>query len=596
MKSIKSKLYIVYTMVFLALTLNVMSSYVVINTHNQHIMLTEILFSQIRYVESLTASVSSLSQIRTMDNEKFDANLAESVSELDDYKSNIDMLLTSLEIREYDYNGSIKKFNFKGEFEIAIDEAITEAQNNWLTIQTNIDELLSPETKINDSYVNKLIHFNKSKLILISDAEKIMKICRTVADTQKKNSTLLQIGTLIIGFLILLWLMNFITASIQKPIIKIRNVFKKMSQGDYEVSLNRKKNDEFSQLFDDFNKFIDNRSIILDIQDKILSEDNLRIVLTKMLTSFQSFVPLDKISIIYTDSDNTNLKIDSDSSVVVKLDLIKEYKEIICVDKFTLAMPINVNNVYLGYALFSKKTEYNNHDIKFISGLEKPIGFAFYKSLIFRDLLSIVTSGLADLTESRDPETKRHLVRMSYYSEIIAKNLFMNNKFKTEINDEFIDNIKLVAPMHDIGKVSVPDEILLKPGKLTFDEYEVMKTHAFEGGKVLSNINRRFLRYNLTYFNMASQIAHFHQEKFDGSGYPNSISGCDIPLSARICAIADVFDALTSKRPYKEAFSLEKSYKIIKDGIGNHFDPILVEAFFDSQKEVEEIYYKYREI
>ncbi len=173
-------------------------------------------------------------------------------------------------------------------------------------------------------------------------------------------------------------------------------------------------------------------------------------------------------------------------------------------------------------------------------------------------MLAIVTDGLADLAESRDPETRLHLTRMSTYSQLIAKQMRKTDKYKDVIDDEFLLNIKITAPMHDIGKISVPDNVLLKPGKLTEDEFDIMKTHALNGSIVLRRIHNRFERYNLSYFDMAAEIALCHQEKYDGRGYPNGVVGDDIPLSARISALADVFDALTSKRPYKEAFFFRK--------------------------------------
>jgi putative two-component system response regulator len=136
--------------------------------------------------------------------------------------------------------------------------------------------------------------------------------------------------------------------------------------------------------------------------------------------------------------------------------------------------------------------------------------------------------------------------------------------------------------MHDIGKIGIPDRILLKPGKLTPDEWVVMKQHTTIGAKILENSAAGFIR-------LGEIIAITHHEKWDGSGYPHGLQGKRIPLVGRIVAIADVFDALTSKRPYKEAFSLEKSYRIIREGRGNHFDPRVVDTFFALEKEILEI-------
>jgi putative two-component system response regulator len=141
------------------------------------------------------------------------------------------------------------------------------------------------------------------------------------------------------------------------------------------------------------------------------------------------------------------------------------------------------------------------------------------------------------------------------------------------LNEKVTETLLYAAPMHDIGKIGIPDRILLKPGKLDPDEWEIMKTHTLIGARILEGSATGFIR-------LGEVIALSHHEKWDGSGYPRGLKGDQIPLVGRIVAIADVFDALMSKRPYKEAFSLKKSYEIIRAGRGGHFDPAVVDAFF----------------
>ncbi|WP_419781569.1 HD domain-containing phosphohydrolase [Maridesulfovibrio sp.] len=181
---------------------------------------------------------------------------------------------------------------------------------------------------------------------------------------------------------------------------------------------------------------------------------------------------------------------------------------------------------------------------------------------------------LCAAAEYKDEETANHLVRMAEYSRILAENIGLDQKT--------VELIHTSAPMHDIGKIGIPDSILLKPGTLTAEEWDVMKSHAIIGGNILS-------MGSSDYINMGAVIALSHHEKWDGSGYPNGFSGDEIPLPGRICAVADVFDALTSKRPYKEPFSIEKSLEIMKEGRGNHFDPQLIDIFFDNIDEILEI-------
>ena len=185
--------------------------------------------------------------------------------------------------------------------------------------------------------------------------------------------------------------------------------------------------------------------------------------------------------------------------------------------------------------------------------------------------------GFAKLAESRDPETGEHLDRMRNYSRILAEELSRNGPYVHNINAQFISDIYRSSPLHDIGKVGIPDAILLKPGRLTSEEFEVMKRHAEIGGDALDQAIRQSTSGG--FLNMAAMIARHHHERFDGTGYPDGLAGVDIPMPARIVALADVFDALTSPRVYKPAYDAEVARSMIEEQEGKHFDPAVVEAF-----------------
>lgn len=191
---------------------------------------------------------------------------------------------------------------------------------------------------------------------------------------------------------------------------------------------------------------------------------------------------------------------------------------------------------------------------------------------------------MAKLAESRDPETGEHLERMAEYGKLLCKNLRMLPKYEAVIDDKYVDNIYAASPLHDIGKVGIPDNILIKPGKLTREEFEIMKKHSKIGADTLRVVNDKHPGNDLV--RMGIEIAESHHEKWDGSGYPNGISGENIPLAGRILALGDVYDALTSKRVYKEAFSHDKSREIILEGRGTHFDPDVVDAFISVENEI----------
>jgi PAS domain S-box-containing protein len=191
--------------------------------------------------------------------------------------------------------------------------------------------------------------------------------------------------------------------------------------------------------------------------------------------------------------------------------------------------------------------------------------------------------GLAKLAEYRDEGTGTHLERIREYARLLAEELGRLPAYRQTIDQSFIDDIYQSAILHDIGKVGIPDAVLLKPGELTSEEFEVIKRHTVFGGDAITSIQSQI--EGRTFLNLGREIAYNHHEKWDGSGYPGGLKATSIPLAARIVAVADVYDALTTKRFYKEAFSHEKARGIIRDLKGSHFDPEVVEAFLALEDE-----------
>jgi putative two-component system response regulator len=193
------------------------------------------------------------------------------------------------------------------------------------------------------------------------------------------------------------------------------------------------------------------------------------------------------------------------------------------------------------------------------------------------DTRDVAIFALAKLAESRDPETGEHINRMRYYSMTLAQQLRRASPYSERIDEQFPQDLFRSSPLHDIGKVGIPDAILLKPGKLTWEEFEVMKTHTTIGANAL----REAAQHGQcgSFLAMAIDVARHHHERFDGTGYPDGLSGEEIPLSARIVALADAFDAITTRRIYKPAYDPEVATRMIEEGSGTHFDPAIVEAF-----------------
>jgi putative two-component system response regulator len=191
---------------------------------------------------------------------------------------------------------------------------------------------------------------------------------------------------------------------------------------------------------------------------------------------------------------------------------------------------------------------------------------------------------LAKLAESRDTDTGAHLERMREYSRIIATRLATYERYRDELDGDVIELIYLTSPLHDIGKVGIPDRVLLKQGPLTDDEFEIMKQHTVIGGRTLEAAMNAYP--DAQFLRMARDIALTHHERYDGNGYPHGLAGQEIPLCGRIVAVADVYDALTSKRVYKEAYSHIFAKELVEDDRGKRFDPDVVDAFVECEQEI----------
>ena len=201
---------------------------------------------------------------------------------------------------------------------------------------------------------------------------------------------------------------------------------------------------------------------------------------------------------------------------------------------------------------------------------------------------------MADMVENRDSDTGAHIQKTAAYVKIILNGLKRKGYYPEKLSDKYINDVIMSAPLHDIGKINVPDAVLNKPGKLTPEEYEIIKTHTTAGKKILENAISTVEGEN--YLKEARNMAAYHHERWDGKGYPEGLHGQVIPLSARVMAVADVFDALASQRVYKPAYPFEKAINIIEEGAGTQFDPKCVEVFMESLDEVKNVLRKYQEI
>ncbi len=200
---------------------------------------------------------------------------------------------------------------------------------------------------------------------------------------------------------------------------------------------------------------------------------------------------------------------------------------------------------------------------------------------------------LSNLVENRDNDTGEHVRRTSTYVYLLAKATKASGYYIETLTERYVDMLYRAAPLHDIGKIAVSDLILKKPAKLTPEEYEQMKIHTTRGEQIVKEVLGP--SNDPEYVRIAGEIAKGHHEHWDGTGYPSNLKGEQIPLSARIMAIADVFDALVTQRCYKQAFPLEQAFEIIKESSGSHFDPVLVEVFIENKRAIIDILNRYQD-
>lgn len=261
-----------------------------------------------------------------------------------------------------------------------------------------------------------------------------------------------------------------------------------------------------------------------------------------------------------------------------------------------MIIPILLNQTVYGFLFISsrEKNAFTNEDQRLIEKIMIDIKDLLNRAYFSKVVLAKMTDSFAQLVDKKDNDTGDHIERMVQYSTLLARELKKRQLGAGYVIDEkLILEIERQASSHDIGKIGIPDAILKKEGPLTSEEWHLMRKHPNIGADIFKDMRVSLKIFDPDFFRVAEDITRYHHERWDGTGYPSGLKGTEIPLVARLVAVADVFDAISSKRVYKEAFEIDKTFEILEKSKGSHLDPLLVDIFLEVKAKIMEIYYKY---
>lgn len=502
-----------------------------------------------------------------------------------------------------------------------------------------ISKLAQNLDKIHHDLLNHNTEFSHMEMTIESH-ESMVKTFKGLAKLNMElNEMLLNDISLIINILvfvlitIIVFLVFGITRFVNNDLPYIMKSLSQIESHQYDVTQLPSLSSNLTEqkvIINYIEEIMSERQFIMKIRDLLIKHFVVDDVVSELFEIIQDRINVDRIGVAFVDYnqkkiiaefgiaryepillgpgfevsfDNTSIsKILTEKSSIIFNDLEYDFKQKPNSPSLTLIrregiqsnliIPLISNGVVFGMVFLSSlnKNYFKEKDQQLAEKIIYEITGILNKSYFTKVILSKFTASFAQIVESKDNETGKHIERMVEYAVIIAKGVREKCHPDYQISNKDILEIERNASSHDIGKVGIPDNILKKPGKLTSDEWEIMKTHSDIGANVFAELRKSLRLFDEELFKKAEEIARSHHEKWDGSGYPNGLSGTEIPLSARIVAVSDVFDALTTKRIYKAAFDFEDSVEIILKGRGIHFDPFVVDCFIEKCDEIRKIY------
>ena len=509
------------------------------------------------------------------------------------------------------------------------------ATNSWNKFKQGLNKELGSD--LNEPRLEaaaQYVLYNEDNLMVA--ATDLTAAFRNMMEYKLNQITWLNRISIILSFLIAITIFFVVYKKVFKPMAMTVDAFERVAQGDLTHQIEVSESEELGKLTHSFNRLTARLHSLFGLTDRIYQATNLDEIIKFVYEEFNGLLPIEWVAMLRMDVSKQHMIVGhiyskeeqilregdtvavshpviqtvfNENKVISFDDLDRELNNHSEEDNFfvnlirmnmksMIVFPLSISGEERALLVFATHLEnaYRTSHQELLNNITSQVSHAFDRSIGMESLVISAVEGLAKLAESRDPETGDHLVRMSLYSYILAKELYDVGIYQGEFNSSYPRYVYNFAPMHDIGKVGIEDDILLKPGKLTDDEWLEMKKHPVIGADVLRRCESQVNQAGYSMFKIGIEIAEGHHEKYDGSGYPYQRKGREIPLSARIVALADVFDALTSRRPYKEAWPVEKALALIDEESGKHFDPDVIKAFKSALPKIMEVYDKHKHV
>jgi response regulator RpfG family c-di-GMP phosphodiesterase/HAMP domain-containing protein len=597
----------------------------------QHDYLILNLTGQLRVLsQTMTEQSINYAQQAPDDFDKYDHDLKNYWPNLQKQLNLFEKITLSLESRVIDAelggHGKHSKIQCTWDDRSRLQMDITGA--DWRKFKKGLDEKIGNNLKEPQlNYAAEYISQNGNKLI--KSSERLAIAFKDMMEEKLDFIRLFQWISFGVGLLFLMMILAILYRYIFKPLNTTIIGFSQVANGNFEYQLPVGQRNEIGQMTHAFNRLTKRLSSMFKLTERINQGKKLEETLEFVYEEFQSFVPFDWVGVFFSspdskyfllercysplslnlrEGDSFNAHIGGFGKAYQKpmaLSYVTDYVGKGSIDETlvdnnlnaAVFLPLLIQGKSRAVMIFASNNQtFQQAHVEFLANIGSTITHVLEKTIVVESLVASAVEGLAKLAESRDPETGDHLLRMAHYSALIAEELGRKGPYIRNITPAYVRDVFRFAPMHDIGKVGVRDGVLLKANLLNADERKEIELHPTIGGEVLRRCEAQMEAQGHKIFQTAIEIAECHHEKFNGSGYPAGLKGQEIPLSARIVTVADVFDALTSKRPYKEAWPIDKAIAHMKKDANQHFDPAIIEAMERSLSRILEIYNQYKHV